>query len=164
MKTSNSLIIVVVGGMLAAGTLLAINTNGAALGEKQHPLRAKLLERAKQKLNLSGDQKSQIKSAVVGERQEIAALRSRLQDARADLKEAVRSPGASETSVRAAASQLSVVMADAALERLKIRNEVSPKLNQEQKGMLDKFQEKRTALRDRLREKIRSRIQDRLAR
>ena len=162
MKTSKLLTLVIAGGLLVVGTILSVK--GAALAGEQHPLRAKLLERAKEKLNLSDDQKGQIKSAVSGERVAIAQLRSRAQEARVGLKQAIRSPDATESSIRAAAGELSAVLADAAVERVKIRNEIGPKLNDDQKVRVEKFQEKRAALRDQLREKIRNRIKERLAR
>ena len=159
MKTSKSLTLAVAGGLLAAGTFLTVR--GAALAGEPHPLKARLLERAKEKLSLSNDQKSQIKSAVSGERAAVADLHSRMQEAKVGLKQAIRSPGATESSIRAAAGELSEVLADAAVERAKIRNEIGPKLNQVQKDRIEKFQTKRAALRDQIREKIRDRVKER---
>ena len=101
-----------------------------------------LAERAKEKLGLTDEQLGQIKDVLKPEKSGIISLLTRLRDARAALRDAIRSTDANETSVRAASARVATVEADVAVERMKIFKQISPILTDEQRTKLAALQSK----------------------
>jgi Spy/CpxP family protein refolding chaperone len=101
-----------------------------------------LAERAKEKLGLTDKQLGQIKDVLKPEKASIISLLTRLRDARAGLRDAIRSTDANETSVRAASAGVATVEADVAVERMKIFKQISPILTDEQRTKLAALQSK----------------------
>lgn len=121
---------------LVAGGLIVLNAHAAEKGEGAQHRRfggGQLLERAKEKLGLSEDQVSQIKTVVGGQRENIADLVARFRDARVGLRDAIQAKDATEESVRAAAAKVAAVESDMAVQRLKLSREISPILTDEQR-------------------------------
>src|SRR5262245_276183 len=123
-----------VAAALAVGAVAAVNSRAAEEPAPERPALGKLRERVKEKLDLSEEQVAKIKSELKAEKGNITSLLTHLHDARTELREEVQKPGASETSVREAATKLSVVEADLAVERLKLHNKITPLLTSDQRA------------------------------
>jgi Spy/CpxP family protein refolding chaperone len=102
----------------------------------------RLAERVKEKLGLTDEQLGQIKDVLKPEKSGIISLLTRLRDARAALRDAIRSTDANETSVRAASARVATVEADVAVERMKIFKQISPILTDDQRTKLAALQSK----------------------
>jgi Spy/CpxP family protein refolding chaperone len=102
----------------------------------------RLAERAREKLGLTDEQLAQIKDVLKAEKTNIISLLTRVRDTRAGLRDAIRSAGANETSVRAASAKVAAVEADAAVERMKIFHQVNPILTDEQRTKLAAMESK----------------------
>jgi Spy/CpxP family protein refolding chaperone len=100
----------------------------------------RLAEQAKEKLGLTDEQLGQIKDVLKSEKSSIVGLLSRMRDARAGLRTAIRSTDANETSVRAASARVAAVEADVAVERMKLFHQISPILTDEQRTKLAALQ------------------------
>ena len=139
MKTSTW---VVIGMVLVAGACgaFAVKARAADNGAGGRPGRGQLLERAKEKLGLTDEQASQIKAVLLGEKDSLKSLVTRLHDARTKLRDAIQASNATETSVRAASAKVAAVEADLAVERLKLFGKISPILTEEQRDKVKEFQ------------------------
>lgn len=102
--------------------------------------RGGILQRAAEKLELTEAQKTQIKSELLAEKDNLKQLLGRLHDARKDLREAIRANSATEASVRAASAKVATVQADLAVERLKLHGKIAPILTEEQKAKIAEFE------------------------
>ena len=114
------------------------------------PARARLLQRVREKLDLTDDQVARIKAVVAPEKEALTGLISRLHEARKALRESIQSADATESSVRAASANLASVEADLAVERMKLFGKISPILTQEQRDKLGQLESKLDALADRM--------------
>jgi Spy/CpxP family protein refolding chaperone len=122
------------GGLITVKSLAADNSTAAAT-----PLRGQLLQRIAEKLNLTGDQKSQIKTILVGEKDTLQNLLGQLHDARKNLRAAIQAGDANESSVRAASARVASAEADLAVERMKLFSKISPVLTDEQRQKISDF-------------------------
>jgi Spy/CpxP family protein refolding chaperone len=122
------------------GGLIVFNApaqdNGPATGMGS----GRLAERAKEKLGLTDEQLGQIKDVLKSEKTSIVSLLARMRDARAGLRDAIRSTDANETSVRVASAKVAAVEADVAVERMKFFHQISPILTDEQRTKLAALQ------------------------
>jgi Spy/CpxP family protein refolding chaperone len=100
----------------------------------------RLAERAKEQLGLTDEQLGQIKDVLKSERSSIMSLLARMRDSRAELRDAIRSTDANETSVRAASAKVATVEADVAVERMKVFRQISPILTNDQRTKLAALQ------------------------
>ena len=100
------------------------------------PLRGQLLQRIAEKLNLTADQKSQIKTILAGEKDTLQNQLGQLHDARKSLRAAIQSADANENSVRAASAKVASVESDLAVERMKLFGKISPVLTDEQRQQI----------------------------
>jgi len=139
MKLSKWLLIATAAA-LTTGGVIVVKSPAAEAAQAQRPFRGQLLERAKEKLGLTDDQLAQIKAQLGGEKETLKALISKLHDARVALREAIQSPDANESSVRAASAKAAAVEADLAVERFKLYGKLSPILNDEQREKVKQFQ------------------------
>ena len=141
MRTSKWFAVTTAAALLAGGmitsTSRAVDNNEAAA---RHPLGARLLERAREKLDLTDEQVRQIKAALKSEKGNLVGLMSRMRQARLELRGAIQSPDASEDSVRAAAAKVAAVQSDVAVERMKLFRQIRPILTEEQRARLHEMQ------------------------
>jgi len=113
----------------------------AAEGTAGAPARGHFLKRVAEKLNLTGDQRTQIKAVLAGEKDTLAPLLATLHEARKNLRAAIRASDANETSVRAAAAKVAAAETDLAVERMKIFGKIAPILTDAQRQQLADLQQ-----------------------
>lgn len=148
MKTSKLLALtfaaaLTVGGLFIGTSLAADNFTTPAT-----PLRGQILKRIAEKLNLTGDQKSQIKTILGGEKDALKTLLGQCHAARKNLRAAIQAGDANETSVRAAAAKVASAEADLAVERMKLFGKISPILTDEQRQKISDFMQRADELAD----------------
>jgi Spy/CpxP family protein refolding chaperone len=140
MKMSKFLSISAAAALAASGLVVlktqATETNGV------HRFRGQLLEKAREKLGLTDEQVTEIKTQLAGEKDTLKSLLTKWHDARLGLREAIQAPDASESSVRVAAAKVASVEADLAVERLKLFSKISPILTSDQREKVKEFQSK----------------------
>lgn len=106
------------------------------------PARGHFFQRIAGRLNLTDDQKAQIKTALSGEKEALAPLLGQLHEARKNLRAAIQSAGANETAVRAASAKVATVEGDLAVERMKIFGKIAPVLTDEQRRQISEFEQR----------------------
>jgi len=133
MKTIKLLTIATAAAIIAGGltSAPAQDTGDSAAGTR--PGRGQILQRIAKKLNLTDDQKSQIKAVWGGEKDTLKSLFGQLHDARKNMRAAIHANGAKEADVRAAAAKTASVEADLAVERMKLYGKIAPILTDEQR-------------------------------
>jgi len=124
----------VVAGLIATKTFAAENS--------APPARGKILQRIAGRLNLTADQKAQIKTILRAEKDARTTMLAQLHAARANLHAAIQAGDASETSVRAASAQVAAREADLAVERMKIYGKIAPILTEAQRRRLSDLQQR----------------------
>jgi Spy/CpxP family protein refolding chaperone len=124
----------VAGGIITTKTLAADNSATA-------PAHGRFWERLADKLNLTGDQRTQIKTVITGEKDTLAPLLGALHDARKNLRTAIRASDANEASVRAASAKVAAAEADLAVERMKLYGKIAPILTDAQRQQLAGLQQ-----------------------
>jgi protein CpxP len=134
MKTK--IILLLAAAALCAGSLITWQANAAprplhrAEAGQPHPILARIADR----LELTADQKSQIRAVLKAEKDTLASLITQLHDARKSLRETILSKNATEDSIRTASAKVAAVEADMAVERVKLRKQISPILTEEQRA------------------------------
>lgn len=123
----------VAGGFVATKSFAAENAVTAPAG-------GRLMQRIAAKLNLTSDQRTQIKAVITAEKDTLAPLLTALHDSRKDLRAAIRASDASEASVRAAAAEVAAAEADLAVERMKLYGKIAPILTDAQRQQLADLQ------------------------
>ena len=136
----NKILLCTLAAVLAAGGFTA--TKVFAADAAAAPARGKILQRIADKLNLTGDQRTQIKAVLAGEKGALAPLLAALHDARMNLRAAIRASNASEASVRAASATVAVAEADFAVERMKLYGKIAPILTDAQRQQLAEMQQR----------------------
>jgi Spy/CpxP family protein refolding chaperone len=97
-------------------------------------------------LNLTQAQKTQIRDVLLSHRSEIVSTMQAVRAKQVALRDAVLE-GKSEEEVRAAAGELSDVIADTAVKATKLRNQIAPILTEQQRELIAKtIQEKDQAV------------------
>ncbi len=139
MKTKKTSILktvatILISGVMAAKTFAADNSVPPASS-----LRGQIFQRIAEKLNLTADQKSQIKTILAGEKDTLKNLLGQLHDARKNLRAAIQSGDANENSVRAASAKVASVESDLAVERMKLYGKIAPVLTDEQRQQISDF-------------------------
>ena len=140
MKTVKWLVIAAAAGFLATGELFTFKAHAAEKPAPERRLRGQFLQRAKEKLGLTEEQVTKIKSELKAEKDTLSELLTRLREARVGLREAIQATDANETSIRAASAKVAAVEADLAVERLKLHGRISPILTPEQHEKITDFQ------------------------
>jgi periplasmic protein CpxP/Spy len=125
---------IIVGGLTTTRALAAEDSTPASM-----PMRGQILERIAVALNLTDEQKSQIRAILSGEKDTLKTLFARLHYARKDMRAAIQASGANEASVRGAAAKVAVVEADLAVERMKLYGKIAPVLTDEQRQKISDF-------------------------
>ena len=141
------------GGWLATPSLAA---DGAAFASPRAQFRARLAE----KLNLTDDQKAQIKAVLSEEKDTLVPLLGQLHGAREALRAAIHADNANETSVRAAAAKVAAVEGNLAVERMKIYGKIAPILTDEQRRQLAEFEQRADRFADRAIARLGQRLGD----
>jgi Spy/CpxP family protein refolding chaperone len=141
MKT-NKLFTILSATALLAGGITVFNAQAVEKSDSARTQRpaGRMLERAKEKLELTDTQVEKIKAAVKDDRENILGLVTRLREARVGLREAIQAKDANESSVRAAAAKVAAVEADMAVQRLKLHNAISPILTEQQRAKFAELQ------------------------
>jgi Spy/CpxP family protein refolding chaperone len=139
MKISKLLVITLAAG-LGVGGIFVVKAHAAERVAGNRAGHGRLMERAKEKLGLTDEQVTKIKTELQGEMETLKGLISRLHDARTGLRDAIQASDANESSVRSASAKVAGVEADFAIERLKIYGKISPILTPEQREKVHEFQ------------------------
>ena len=138
----NKILICALAAVLAAGGFIVTKTyaaeNAAATTAPGH---GRFLQRIANKLNLTADQRAQIKAAFAGEKDTLAPLLSTLHQARIGLRTAIRASDANEASVRAASARVAAAEADMAVERMKLYAKIAPILTDTQRQQLGEMEQ-----------------------
>jgi periplasmic protein CpxP/Spy len=127
--------VVVIGGSTVAQAQVTNNPYST-------PLRGQIRQRIAEKLNLTDEQKTQIKAVLNGEKDALQPLLGRLRDARKNLRAAIRASDTNETSVRAAAAEVAAVEGDLAVERMKLYGKIAPILTDTQRQQISDFEQR----------------------
>jgi Spy/CpxP family protein refolding chaperone len=127
---------ILAGGFTALKTYAAGDSNASATT----PARGKILQRIAEKLNLTDDQKSEIKTILIGEKDNLQPLVAAVHQSRVGLRTAIRANDATETSVRTASAKVASSEADLAVERMKIYAKIAPVLTDAQRKQLADMQ------------------------
>lgn len=96
-------------------------------------------------MNVTDEQRAQIREVLVSHRPAIAETVKSVRDKRVALRNAVLLGEASEEQIRAAADELGKAIADAAVKGSKLRGEIAPILTEEQRGLIRCFLEENDA-------------------
>ena len=129
-----------------------------AAADRARGRHAPLAQRAQEKLGLTDDQLAKIRSELASEKESIQDVLRRLHTARAELRNVIEQPGASEGSIRDASAKVAKVEADAAVLRARLHRSISPVLTEEQKGRLKEVRRHTGTLADRLIDRIGERL------
>jgi protein CpxP len=142
MKTIKLLTIATAAAIIAGGltSASAQDTSDSTAGTR--PGHGHILQRIAKKLNLTDDQKSQIKAVWGGEKDTLKSLFGQLRAARKNLRAAIHANGANETAVRAASAKVAGVEADLAVERMKLYGKIAPILTDEQRQKIADFEQR----------------------
>jgi Spy/CpxP family protein refolding chaperone len=105
------------------------------------PPRAQMLRRLAAKLDLSTDQRTQIRAIIAADKDTLQSLLSQLHQARIDLRTAIRADNPTEANVRAASGQVAGVEADLAVERMKLFAKIKPVLTDVQRAKISEIEQ-----------------------
>lgn len=144
MKT-NRILTIALAAVFNLGGWTATPSLAADAAATVPPARQRIFQRIADKLNLSGDQRTQIKTALSGEKDTLQPMLARLRDARKNLRAAIQAPGATGASVRSASAQVADVEADLAVERMKIYGKIAPILTDEQRRKMAEWEQRTNA-------------------
>ena len=137
----NKFLICTLAAALAAGGFTATKIFAADRAGTA-PALAYRLQRVADKLNLTGDQRTQIKAVLAGEKNTLAPQIAALHEARSNLRTAIRASDATETSVRAASAPVAAAEADLAVERMRLYGKIAPLLTDAQHRQLAGLQQR----------------------
>jgi len=113
---------------------------GHYMGAGQHPgNRGPNLERLSEKLNLTDEQRAEIKAIMGGSRQQMGELRDKLQVNRDKLRDLVRQTEFDESVVRRIADEQGDMKAEMIVLRARQRSEMRAVLNDDQLARLDEM-------------------------
>ncbi len=122
-------------GFTATKAFAAEKSGGAPVS-----MHGKILQRLADRLELSTDQRSQIKTILKGEEDTLKPLLTSLREARTNLRAAIHAADANETNVRAASAKVASAEADLAVERMKISGKISPILTAGQRQKISELE------------------------
>jgi Spy/CpxP family protein refolding chaperone len=128
--------------ILAGGFITTTSRAEGNAATASAPLRGQMFKRIAERLNLTDDQKSQIKAILSGEKDSLKTLLGQLHDARTNLRTAIQAADANETSVRAAAARVASAEADLAVERMKLFGKIAPILTDEQRQKISEISQR----------------------
>jgi Spy/CpxP family protein refolding chaperone len=108
-------------------------------------------------LNLSDEQRGQVRDVLVRHRGEIVATAQAVRAKRLVLRDAVLAETADEAAIRAAAAELGEQMGEAAVKASKLKAQIAPILTEEQRALIVKFMADREQAVDRFLEQAAAR-------
>ena len=146
MKTNKLLTLTTAAAILLGGLISALAQNSSDFAAGSGPARRQILQRIAKKLNLTDDQKAQIKAILIADKGTLAGLFGQLHEARQNLRAAIHAGDANETAVRAASARVASVEADFAVERMKLHAKIAPILTDEQRRKIADFEQRLDAL------------------
>jgi periplasmic protein CpxP/Spy len=142
-RIRNSVFAVAAIAALAFGALVAGRLSAGALPGRGHgDFAPRVFARMAKALDLSDDQKSQIKAVLKAHAAEIEAQMRSSSAARRALHQAVLAQPSDEAAIRAAARELGQVQGDGAVLFARVRTEIQPILTEEQRGKLQQLRER----------------------
>ena len=100
------------------------------------------LGRLRGQLGLSREQAETIRTDIAAEKDTLKQLMTSLHEARINLRETIRKPGATENEIRGASARVASVEADFAVERAKLYGKISAVLTPDQLAKLDELQQR----------------------
>ena len=112
-------------------------------------------------LDLSEEQRTQVRQIMDGHRDELRAVGERVRAAHQAQNDAVTAAQFDEQAVRSKAAELAAVEADAAVLQAKLHSEVFAVLTPEQQAKAAELKAQREARVDQFRERVRERVQER---
>ncbi|HXR48018.1 MAG TPA: Spy/CpxP family protein refolding chaperone [Candidatus Limnocylindrales bacterium] len=121
--------------------IFGLMTTPSLAADANAPAHGRFFQRIAERLNLTDDQKAQIKTILRSEKDTLKPLVSSLHAARKNLRAAIRAGDANETTVRAASARVAAVEADLAVERMKIFAKIAPILTDEQRQQISEFEQ-----------------------
>jgi Spy/CpxP family protein refolding chaperone len=126
---------------LILGLLLAaaVTTRIRADDGSDHFNAAAWFQRIADRLDLTADQKQQIKGIFLTEKDTLLPLVENLRSSRKELRTAIRADNTTEAAVRTASAKVASVEADLAVERMKLYLKIAPILTDVQKQQLAHF-------------------------
>ncbi|MGP8019897.1 MAG: Spy/CpxP family protein refolding chaperone [Limisphaerales bacterium] len=145
MKTNKWLSLTLAAALNLGGWL----TTPSLAADTNAPVHGRFFQRITQRLNLTDDEKAQIKTILRSEKDTLKPLLGQLHSARENLRAAIRASDANETTVRAAAAKVAAVEADLAVERMKIYGKIAPILTDEQRQQISEFEQRADDFADR---------------
>ena len=122
--------------LAAALNLGGPTTTPSLAADTSAPAHGRFFQRIAQRLNLTDDQKAQIKTVLRSEKDTRRPLLEQLHSSRQNLRAAIRASDANETTVRAEAAKVAAAEADLAVERMKIYGKIAPILTDEQRRQI----------------------------
>jgi Spy/CpxP family protein refolding chaperone len=131
MKTNH--LIMILAAAVTVGGFIVYQAKAFERGEAGRFRGGPILKRVAERLNLSDEQRAQIKAVLRNDQDALINLFTQLHAARKGLREAIHASDANESSVRAAAAKVAAVEADLAVERLKLHGKINPILTDEQR-------------------------------
>lgn len=156
MKTNKWITLTVVTVLNLVGPM----TTPSLAADAHAPAPGRFLQRIAERLNLTDDQKAQIKTILRSEKDTLKPLLGQLHSARENLRTAIQASDANETTVRAAAARVAAVEADLAVERMKVFAKIAPILTDEQRQQLSEFEQHADDVADRAVVRARDRLGD----
>lgn len=135
MKT-NKIFGLVMAAALAVGGFAVFSAYAGNASHHQETFRGRFLQRAREKLDLTDDQTAQIKAVIRADKENLTGIRTRMREARVNLRQTIRASDASEASVRTASSKVAAIEAEMAVERMKLFARIAPILTGEQRAKL----------------------------
>ena len=136
----NKILIYTTAAAIAVGGFIATKSFAADTATAK-PAHQGILQRVADKLNLTGDQRAQIKAILVADKDTLAPLLGAVHDARKNLRTAIRASDANEANVRAASAKVGAAEADLAVERMKLYGKIAPILTDVQRQQLADWQQ-----------------------
>jgi protein CpxP len=108
-------------------------------------------------LNLTDQQRAELKEIIAASRSEQEKYRERMREARKNMREVLRAEQFDETALREAFRKSSSVREDLFVLRMKMRDDMRKVLTDEQRAMLE---EKRKQRREEIKARVRTRLQE----
>lgn len=136
MKLKYILILTLTAGILGGSLTLS------AFAQERRPNRSEVLDRAKEKLNLTDEQAAQIKEQVMAEKDAIMDLGQKLRTARTELREVIQNERSNEKQIRDASARVAAVQADFNVLRHKLQSRIYPIFTAEQREKLKEMMER----------------------
>lgn len=129
-------LVLTLAAVVLTGGFITLKSHAAENGVAPTYQRGELLKRLADKLDLTPDQRAQIRDIIVADRDNLQSLLGQLHESRVALRTAIRADSPTETGVRAASANVAAVEANLAVERMKLYSNIKPVLTDAQRAKL----------------------------